>query len=989
MKQYDNNYNEEEIINNLNIEEENSNIIDIDSNYDLIITNLNDIFNKVKKYYNSSSEEIFNYISFLKSFSSQLLEINKINNAFKESQKKIKNIFENNTFENFNNYNLIFIEKLSDFSSQIQRSIIPPFEIYKEKYNSENINIMDNLKKFIEKILSENNKIKQIKKEYKEIKNNYRCEKDEKKRIKIKENMEKQFNLYKDKVETHNSFLIDCRNELNLIIDDFVNKQTIKKQSIEKSIQNYFDLMDNFFSKSNEDIYKLKNKINEINISIKSEQFSKNIKNKIDEIKWEIKKKKYEKKNINNIDNNIDDIKFIDVNETGDKKEKNNQNQKTMKKSSDENSSSTQENSNKNYKMNEFISHLLSKEQLPENEASDFLFILSNNFNIKLYISFCDSIYRYKSGENKKTFLKFLNFHNFTYFSNILDLILENLSNDYADKLQYGHKKYLLLNKIICIGEETMYDNTFLCSLFHNNNKLKNENLWILCMKWMFLDELNKICENYYSKRKKKNFFGEYFLDKVKLNKTETIKEDFITKKGYTKYITHYNNLNDEIKEKICTKEITKIMHEILKNYISHMANYNYPLEGIYKLIEKIYFEYFTNKEPDLMNFYINYSIASTFSVRTMVANIKENTKSEELKIKIKQIKKHNNLADGIKYLSFNLANNKFIILKNVLIFLSNSEKMKLINLNKELYNVLRKEIYLNILLNIKNISFNINEHIQIWKCFLKCNSIYKKLGFVNCDYNSIIKIIETNENFLTSFSRDIKVINLDIPRSPFKQDRDISSKAVNNILLSFLYINNNKEKNKICYYQGMNYIVTFLYEMIHNEEDCLLLFSGLFYSTDYWEIYSNNMEKMRKYLYVVERLVYLYLPEIYSHLRNNKLQLSFFVNPIFISLFTNIYSSLPENDFSFLLEIWDDFILNSWKTIFTDVLAILKQNENKILNLENEALTQYLTNGITNGEMFTIYNYDEFKKEKNKYQPSNQLLEILSKESSLEDQLK
>ena len=176
---------------------------------------------------------------------------------------------------------------------------------------------------------------------------------------------------------------------------------------------------------------------------------------------------------------------------------------------------------------------------------------------------------------------------------------------------------------------------------------------------------------------------------------------------------------------------------------------------------------------------------------------------------------------------------------------------------------------------------------------------------------------------------------------------------------------------------------------MIHNEEDCLLLLSGLFYSTEYSDIFSCQMQKLQKYLYVVERLVYLYLPKIYSHLLDNNLELNFFVNPIFISLFTNIYSSLPENDFSFLLEIWDDFILNGWKTIFIDVLAILKQNENKILNLYSEDLMKYLSNGITNGEMFTIYNYDEFKKEKNKFKPTNQLLEIISKESSLEEELK
>ena len=150
--------------------------------------------------------QFLNYISFLKSFSSQLMQINKINDEYKESQKKVNNIYENNYFENFNNYNLIFIEKLSVLSSQIQRSIISPFEIYKDKYNSENINIINNLKKFIEKILTENKNINQIKEEYKEVKNNYEYEKDEEKRCEFKKKMEEYFELFKGKLEKNNSF---------------------------------------------------------------------------------------------------------------------------------------------------------------------------------------------------------------------------------------------------------------------------------------------------------------------------------------------------------------------------------------------------------------------------------------------------------------------------------------------------------------------------------------------------------------------------------------------------------------------------------------------------------------------------------------------------------------------------------------------------------------------------------------------------------------
>ena len=973
------------LINDIKNNEDNNNNINFDNNCDLILTQLNSIFEKLNEYYNYSYEEISNYISFLTSFSS---ELSQINNIYKESQKYTNNSFNNYFCEKYKNYNSIIQEKFSDLSSQIQRSIISAIEIYKEKYKSENNILIYNFNQLMDKIKSENNYLIQIKKEYDEEKKNFDDEKNEEIKLKIKEKIEEKFELYKLKISEINLFLMDLKIEANKLFGDIINKQTTKEQSVKNSINNYFDIMDNFFSKTTNDITTFKNRLNEMDDSLKNSQFLKNIKFKIEDIKWEITNTnnnngKKEKNKIN--DNKIILKENIPKNLTLDKsnndyEESSNENKKTDKK-------------NKSYKsqINKFISDLFKKEAFPENEAADFFMIISqDNINIELYNYICNCFYRQQKDE-KRTIKEFFNFNNFTHFSNILNLMIENLTNNNSLHIQYD--KYMILDKIINIGEECICDNTFICSLLNNNKKLKNETLWIMCITYKLIYELKDICESQYlssinTKRKKLIGLGKHLLGKINImDKNKNKDDDLIIKKGYYKFIPHYNDLNVKIKENISKNEMPKIMHNILKKYISHMANYNYPIEGSYKLIEGIYYEFFNRKKPELMNFYINYSIASTFSVRKIIPipNLKKKVKSEELKLKIKEIKKHKYMVENKKYFSLENINNKYLILKNSIIFLTNSEKIKLINLNKDLYELLKKDIYQYILLNLKNSSFNIKEHIQIWKCFLRCSSIYKIAGIENTTYEAIIKEIQSNKEILNNHKNDINAIELDIPRSPFKQDIESSSKAIKNILYAFLYINKNED---IIYYQGMNYIVTFLYEMIHKEEDCFLLLAGLFYSSKYSDIFSKKMEKMQKYLYVVERLVYLYLPKISSHLRDNNLELNFFVNPIFISLFTNIYSSLPENDFSFLLEIWDDFIINGWKTIFIDVLAILKLNENKILNLKSEELIKYLSNGITNGEMFTIYNYDEFKKEKNKFQPTDQLLEILSKESILEKEL-
>ena len=974
----------DESINDLKEKENNDNYYNIclDNNCDLILNELNDIFDKLKEYYNSSSEEISNYIFFMNSFSSQIEQINTI---FKDSNKKLNsNIYNNSLFNLFNNYNLLLSEKFFDLSSQLQRSIISPIEIYKEKNELENNTILNRIKKLKEKTESENNYLKEIKKDIEIEKKNYENEKDEDIKTKSKEKMEEKIELYKLKINEINLYLLDCKNELNNIMKEIINKQVANNESIKMSINNYFDIMGNFFIKSTDDTNALKTRINDIVESLKNIKFINNISFKVEQIQWEINNK-----NDGNEKNKINKSHYS------------NNNQKSDYDNYDNNISNSNYFKDEKKKIsltkniNNLISNLFKKESLPENEAAEFLFLFSEeNINIDIYDYLCKCFYQYEKYK-RNTIKEFLNFNNFTHFSNVLNLIIENLSNNNILKEQYN--KYLLLDKIINIGEESIYENTFICSLLSNNNKLKNYSLWSNSIKYKLISELKNICENHFSTSKskinkleglKKQIFEKFKNKekKMKVNKDE----DLIIKKGYYKFIPHYKDLDPKIKDNICKKELPKLIHEILKKYICHMANYNYSLEETYKLIESIFYEYFSTKEPELMNFYINYSIASTFAIRRMIpiSNLKKKSNSEEIKMKIKDIKIHKYLYGNKKYFSLDYINNKYLIIKNVFIFLENSEKMKLINLNKYLYELLRKDIYHYILLHLKNHSFSINEHIQIWKCYLKCSSLYKKVGLESVTYESIIKDIASNKDFLNDFKKDISTIELDIPRSPFKLDPEASSKAIKNILYSFLYINNHKNKS-INYYQGMNYITTFLYEMIHKEEDCLLLLSGLFYHTEYSEIFSDKMDKIQKYLYVVERLVYLYLPKTYSHLRDNNLELNFFVNPIFISLFTNIYSSLPENDFSFLLHIWDDFILNGWKTIFTDILTILKQNENKIIKFDNDDLEKYLSHGIKNGEMFTVYNYDEFKKEKNKFKPTNQLLEIISKESSLEEELK
>jgi len=74
--------------------------------------------------------------------------------------------------------------------------------------------------------------------------------------------------------------------------------------------------------------------------------------------------------------------------------------------------------------------------------------------------------------------------------------------------------------------------------------------------------------------------------------------------------------------------------------------------------------------------------------------------------------------------------------------------------------------------------------------------------------------------------------------------------------------------KPKINYCQGMNYIASFLLLLIQNEEDAFFMMYSMFENTDFGEIFIDDLRKLKQYFYVFERLLFLYLPEIYYYFR-------------------------------------------------------------------------------------------------------------------------
>ena len=110
-------------------------------------------------------------------------------------------------------------------------------------------------------------------------------------------------------------------------------------------------------------------------------------------------------------------------------------------------------------------------------------------------------------------------------------------------------------------------------------------------------------------------------------------------------------------------------------------------------------------------------------------------------------------------------------------------------------------------------------------------------------------------------------------------------------------------------------------------------------------------------------------------------MQISFFMSAYFITLFTILYPYLPQNDITFLLRIWDEFIFEGWKSFFETWLAILKFYEKDILNTNEGNVMNFLTNTIRECELFKKEKYEKFLEIKNQFKITEELMTNLEYE--------
>ena len=592
--------------------------------------------------------------------------------------------------------------------------------------------------------------------------------------------------------------------------------------------------------------------------------------------------------------------------------------------------------------------------------------------------------------------VQILNENNFEKLGKILNNILKNNSIQ---------KNLFELNFAVAyISEKTFYQDDknpfykiYLCKLLMEYNPLiRTKQFWLKLLKLKIASSL----ENKADKESQKLFQEEKELEEKKL-KEVTEKE----KLSQSTYSINYRpslfefagnmvssfwygkETEEKQKDEIRKHEIYNAIYyskskeiclKVINEFSTHFACFCLNSLDIVDILNEVTNEYNIKGEEKTIKFLIAKINSNMYSIK----NSKFSKGNKYIDNKTDNETKYLNKFLNKNYLHGKLGkNNKIYILLNAMKYLLFSDYINILRVNKSTYKLISKILYKNLLINVdENIPeeiYNKNKIPNVWKTPKLRIVIWKLLlRYKKENYDQILKNLDENK------IQYLNIIKLDTKRMIFvgSKDPEIIKQSLNNIL-SCLSICN----PKINYSQGMNFISYLLYEICGGEEEAFQIFNCILKSTEYGNLFFEDLSRLNKYFYVFDRLIFIYLPEISLHFKNKDLTVRYFVSPWFITLFTNAFKHIKnQNNPKVLIWILDLFIINGWKSIIKIGLCLIKHFEIKILSCDLEELLHFLINDILKYDFFQNENYDNLRNIYEKLKIENGLIENIEREYEL-----
>ena len=892
---------------------------------------------KLLNYFISSSKSMDILSSFLKDIYSNI-------DQFKESLSDkillLKNSIKNNSkideyIQYFYDNTLMHLLNLSDNLEKYNDFILAPFNDFKKEYDNKSLLFINNLSSLRKKFNDETNKVLFYHKKYLEDLKEY------------------------NKIDINNEELLN-----KIKIDLYIDKKSYKYQL---DYFNYF-YHNEFLNKYNKNINELKKLENYNNCFLKNifylfthniKSFKKSIDSYISTINSIFKNNKNEYNdiftaNLSNLSNFEDTYrnmyKEYNMINKNDINEINNIYLNNNKISLDNNIFNNINKDNKNeYQnkiLNTYFEYLDTKENIPIKTICEINSLIYTSNSNEFYLLFIEEFLK---RHNKSNYIEINNIYNMSHFSYILQSKLSTILNDYKIIiiLLLGQNVYNYENKKI-----------FLCNLLNNISIFKSKifwnNIFNIIIKYVTKDNNNNKNNTIIDESIKK-IIKELSYDDINISNESSINNMKYKYKPAQKLISNIDIFNSIIfnynqSYNTSINDCFIKIHKIILLYISFLINYNEGIKNSTELLFQICKNFSFNQY--LTSYYITFLKNYSYSIKN-INNIKYYSK--------------NNITNENESLIISLDNNK-IIITNIIKYIDNKNLVKFLLLNKKYNKEIKNFIYKIILKQLDNNTINIKTYISIWKSLLNYNEI-KNLYPYEENKSKALKIMYNKR-----YNSDYSVIDVDCIRTYFINDEKLEEKrtSLNNILKTLMLLN--KDSN---YCQGMNYLVAFILSICDDEEEAFYLTLSFFKNTSYKNIFLNDLKLLRLNFSIFDKLLYIYVPTIYTHLNLNEIYSIYYINPWIITLFTYLINDKLKIDC--FIKIFNLFIIYGWKSIINISLNIFINYEKYILEQKDENLLQFLSsdlsvkfiNDLNNNE---YNNIDEIK-------ISNKLLEEIKKE--------
>lgn len=186
-------------------------------------------------------------------------------------------------------------------------------------------------------------------------------------------------------------------------------------------------------------------------------------------------------------------------------------------------------------------------------------------------------------------------------------------------------------------------------------------------------------------------------------------------------------------------------------------------------------------------------------------------------------------------------------------------------------------------------------------------------------------------------------IISLDVKRT------HVERKEFDHVSLEQVLRNIGHPKmGNFAYYQGLNYIVAYLLDIIEDPVETynvsIMLMEG------YFRKYVNhNMDNLNILFYTLRRLIQVFLPKLASHIdRNENMEANATYANWFLTLFTTL-KQFKEN-VRLLDQVFDIFMSKGWVGFFKCVLVIFYYLEEDIVSLQSDEMIMFLNDFTKKG---------------------------------------